>query len=232
MLLLAPLPARAVKGGLTTKMKSDVQRAYDLAAEAYADRLFGELAHKPFDRAMLDRIVEKVGATEKICDMGCGPGQIARYLKDRGADASGIDLSSGMIENARRLNPDIEFIQGDMRALESVTEATFAGIVAAYAIVNIPRDQLPLVFREFRRILIPDGTLLLSFHVGHENEVRRVTDLFGAAVELDFFFYSPATVKDLLADAGFVLDDAIERDPYPEVEAQTRRCYLLAHRIS
>ncbi len=38
-------------------MKSNVQRAYDEAAEAYADRLFDELARKPFDRAMLDRIV-------------------------------------------------------------------------------------------------------------------------------------------------------------------------------
>lgn len=90
-------------------MKSPVQRAYDDAARAYADRLFGELAHEPFDRAMLDRIAGQVGDARLICDMGCGPGQIARYLKDRGALTVGIDLSAGMIESARRLNPDIEF---------------------------------------------------------------------------------------------------------------------------
>jgi hypothetical protein len=57
-------------------MKLDVQRAYDLAAPAYANKLFGELANKPFDRAMLDRMIEQVGDAGKICDMGCGPGQI------------------------------------------------------------------------------------------------------------------------------------------------------------
>ncbi len=111
--------------GGSKRMKSDVQNVYDDAAEAYADRLFGELANKPFDRAMLDRVIEKVGDAGKICDMGCGPGQIARYLKDRGAQAMGIDLSAGMIESARRLNPDIEFIKGDMRALESVADSTW-----------------------------------------------------------------------------------------------------------
>jgi ubiquinone/menaquinone biosynthesis C-methylase UbiE len=209
-------------------MKSAVQRAYDDAARVYADHLFGELAHKPFDRAMLDRIVEQVGNAGKICDMGCGPGQIARYLKDRGAQTVGVDLSAGMIENARRLNSDIEFAQGDMRALDAVADSAFAGIVAAYAIVNIPRDQLPLVFREFQRILRPDGILLLSFHVG--DEVRHVTDVHGTPVELDFFFYPPVLMQDLLAAAGFSIDDAVERDPYPDVEAQTRRCYIFARR--
>jgi SAM-dependent methyltransferase len=175
---------------------------------------------------MLDRMVERVGDAGRICDIACGPGQVARYLKDRGAQTVGFDLSAGMIENARRLNPDIEFVQGDMRALDAVADAAFAGIVAAYAIVNIPRDQLPLVFREFRRILRTDGILLLSFHVG--DEVRHITDLHGTPVELDFFFYSPATVKALMADAGFTVDESIEREPYPDVEAQTRRCYIFA----
>jgi hypothetical protein len=36
-------------------------------------------------------------------------------------------------------------------------------------------------------------------------------------------------MKAHLAKAGFVLEEAIERDPYPEqIEAQTRRAYLLA----
>jgi ubiquinone/menaquinone biosynthesis C-methylase UbiE len=133
-----------------------------------------------------------------------------------------------MIESARRLNPDIEFVRGDMRALDAVADSAFAAIVAAYAIVNIPRDELPLVFREFRRILRPEGVLLLSFHVG--DEVRHVTDLHGTPVELDFYFYPPAIVKALLTDAGFTIDDAIEREPYPDVEAQTRRCYIFARR--
>jgi ubiquinone/menaquinone biosynthesis C-methylase UbiE len=209
-------------------MESNVQASYDLAARAYADRLYGELAGKPFDREMLDRMIEKVGGIGTICDLGCGPGQIARYLKDRGADVMGIDLSPGMIAEARRLNPDIDFVQGDMRALDGVSSSAFGGIVAAYAIVNVSPAELPSVFREFERVLRPGGMLLLSFHVG--DEVRHVTDLFGVAAELDFFFYRPETIITILSEAGFVLEEAIERDPYPHIEAQTRRAYLFARR--
>src|SRR5579864_4976455 len=106
--------------GQLDNMASGLQQSYDRVAQEYARRIYGELANKPFDRKMLDWLVEKVNRTGPICDMGCGPGQIARYLAEHGAQASGIDLSPGMIEEARRLNPDIPFQVGDMRALTGV----------------------------------------------------------------------------------------------------------------
>ena len=44
-----------------------------------------------------------------VCDMGTGPGHIARYLYTQGAEVCGIDLSPEMVAQARRLNPEIEF---------------------------------------------------------------------------------------------------------------------------
>ena len=79
----------------------------------------------------------------------------------------GLDLSPGMIEQARQLNPDISFQVGDMMALEFGDES-LAGIVAFYAVVNIPHDFLLSVFREMARVLQPGGLLLLSFHIGDE----------------------------------------------------------------
>jgi trans-aconitate methyltransferase len=50
--------------------------------------------------------------------MGCGPGQVARYLRDAGATIFGLDLSPRMLEQARQFNPDIAFREGNMLSLE------------------------------------------------------------------------------------------------------------------
>src|SRR5690242_6976849 len=96
----------------------DLQASYDAVAEEYARRIFDELQHKPLDRQLLDRFADEVQATTPVGDLGCGPGHVARYLHERGVRVIGIDLSPGMIEQARRLNPGMIFQQGNMLALD------------------------------------------------------------------------------------------------------------------
>src|SRR5215813_363013 len=100
----------------------DLQTSYDRVAKEYVERIFNELENKPLDRALLDELARKVQGLGPVCDLGCGPGQIARYLQSRGAEVLGIDLSPSMIEQARQLNPGIEFKQGNMLALEIADE--------------------------------------------------------------------------------------------------------------
>src|SRR6202043_1249562 len=104
----------------------------------YAAEFENELKRKPFDRKMLDWLVEKTEGSAPICDLGCGPGQVARYLHTRGAAACGIDLSPEMVKCAQRLNPSIPFQQGDMLALARVADSTFRGIAAFYSIIHVP----------------------------------------------------------------------------------------------
>src|SRR4030095_9555913 len=110
-------------------MIDDLQRSYDAVAEDYTRNFRDELDHKPFDRKMLDWLIEKVGSNGTICDLGCGPGQIAAYLHAQGANACGIDLSNEMVHQAQRLNPNIPFKQGNMLSLDY-----FGGIAAFYSI--------------------------------------------------------------------------------------------------
>ena len=204
-----------------------VRESYDRLAEEYARRIFTELQHKPLDRELLDRFAAEVRGRGEICDMGCGPGHVARYLRDAGATVFGLDLSRGMLEQARSLNPGILFRQGNMMALD-IPDETVAGIAAFYAIVNIPKESLPSVFREMERILQPGGLLLLGFHCGdeaiHENE------LWGQPISMDFFLFQPAEIRRYLESAGLVIEEIIERDPYPEVEYPSRRAYIFARK--
>src|SRR5579863_492371 len=146
---------------------NSIRQSYDRLAEEYTRRIADELRHKPLDRELLDRFAKQTKGRGEVCDMGCGPGHVARYLRDAGASVFGLDLSPGMLEQARKLNPDISFREGNMLALD-IPDGTLAGITAFYAIVNIPKQSLPVVFREFQRVLRPGGRLLLAFHAGNE----------------------------------------------------------------
>jgi hypothetical protein len=94
--------------------------------------------------------------------------------------------------------------------------------------VYLTPAQLRPAVQGFREALRSGGRLLLSFHIGRE--VKHVDDLWGYAVDLDFVFFQPEEITDLLKAAGFLIDAVLERGPYPEVEVQTRRAYLLATR--
>lgn len=205
----------------------DLQQGYDRVAAAYTERVFGELAHKPFDRELLDRFAERVRPLGPVCDLGCGPGHVARYLHERGLIATGVDLSPAMVNEAQHLNPGIVFRQGSMLELD-FPDAAFGGITAFYSIIHVPRDLLPRAFAEMHRTLRPGGLLLLAFHIGQDDV--HLDEWMDQKVSLDFYFFDRAAIERLLTEAGFVVEEARERPPYPDVEAQTTRAYVLARR--
>src|SRR5512138_453465 len=133
------------------KQIQDTQSSYDAVASDYAERFKDEMDDKPFDRDCLDRLAREVGALGPICDMGCGPGQIARYLHRQGVATLGVDLSPRMVAEAQRLNSEIPFHQGDMLALPD-EDNSWGGIAAFYCIIHIPRPKIVDALREVRRV--------------------------------------------------------------------------------
>jgi SAM-dependent methyltransferase len=205
-----------------------VRESYDRLSDEYARRIYGELAHKPLDRELLDRFARDTSGG-LVCDVGCGPGHVARYVYEAGAKkVTGLDLSLRMVEIARELNPAIEFEVGDMLALPFANDS-LAGIAAFYAIVNIPETSLPTVVGEMYRVLRKGGLLLLAFHIGGDS--LFVDELWGHRVTMNFYFFKTEAIVRLLAAAGFSIEDTIEREPYaPEVEHQSRRAYIFARK--
>ncbi len=204
-----------------------LQASYDRVAEEYAARFFDELAHKPLDRALLDCFAEQVRELGPVAELGCGPGQIARYLRERGVSILGIDLSAEMVALARRLTPEITFRQGTMLALD-VEDGAWGGIVAFYSIIHLPPDDLPQALAEFHRALRPGGLVLLSFHVGDERV--HADEFLGKPVAIDAYFYQPETIEGHLRAAGFTIEARLERQPYVAVEYPSRRGYLFARK--
>jgi SAM-dependent methyltransferase len=205
----------------------DTQTSYDRVADEYVRRISDELKNKPLDRQLLDRFAENVRNLGAACDIGCGPGHVARYLHERGVKICGVDISTEMVERACRLAPGVEFRQGDMMALDVPDEA-WAGIVAFYSVIHIPRMDVVHALRELRRVLRPGGLLLLSFHIG-DNSIH-LDEWWEHQVCIDFFFFQSAEMESYLTSAGFEIEEIIEREPYPDVEHQSRRSYIFARR--
>ena len=214
-------------------MESDnlrtIREDYDRLAEQYAIHIAGELQHKPLDRELLERFAAQVRGRGQVCDMGCGPGHVARYLHNAGVNIFGLDLSPGMLEQARKLNPGIRFREGNMLALD-LPNASLAGIAAFYAIVNLPKDWLPVVFQEMLRVLQPHGLLLLAFHIG--DQVLQEEQLWGVRISMSFLLFELTEIQRILTQAGLLLEETVVRDPYPEVEYPSRRAYIFARKNS
>jgi SAM-dependent methyltransferase len=201
--------------------------SYDRIAEEYATRIYGELAGKPLDRKLLDRFAEQVKPIGPACDLGCGPGQVGRYLFDRGLETVGCDVSPEMLTVARRLNPLMNFELADMLALDFAPER-WGGIAAFYSLIHVPRAEMVRALRDLRASLRPNGLLLAAFHIGSEDIHRD--DMWDIPVDLDFLVFQPQDMAGYIQQAGFTIEEIIEREPYPDVEHPSRRCYIFARK--
>jgi SAM-dependent methyltransferase len=184
--------------------------SYDTVAVDYASLLADELAAKPLDRAMLGAFAEHVTADGggPVADLGCGPGRVTAYLRDIGLPAFGVDLSPGMVAEARRRHPDLRFDVGTMSALD-LADGSLRGALAWYSLVHTPPEELGLYVAEFHRVLAPGGHLLLAFKVGDERV--RLEHAYGHPVDLDVYRFSPERVAGLLVRTGFEVSARLVR---------------------
>jgi ubiquinone/menaquinone biosynthesis C-methylase UbiE len=210
---------------MDSETKKTIAEFYNLFSAEYSQKYFHELDHKPFDREVLDTFCSMIPAHGTVCDIGCGPGEIAVYLRSHGCKVIGIDLSEEMIREARRLSPDIPFEVGDMTRLR-FADNSLAGITAFYAIVHCTYDDALDAFREFHRVLQAGGILLLTFHIG--TDVLHLEKGTTEVVAVDFRFLDPAEISRRLVEAGFTIEERTTRPPYPDVEFNSTRAVIRA----
>jgi ubiquinone/menaquinone biosynthesis C-methylase UbiE len=152
---------------------ADTRTSYDTVAASYRELTRHILDEAPEEREALALFAGLVRARGggPVADVGCGTGRITAHLRELGLDVFGIDLSPGMIEVARRDHPGVRFDLGSMTDL-ALAEASVTGLVAWYSLIHIPDDEIGSVLAHFRRVLVPGGPLLLSFHVGDASHLK------------------------------------------------------------
>ena len=202
---------------MTDAWLSGTRSSYDIDASGYAEKVRGLLDEMPYLRASLTLFAEMVDGAGggPVADVGCGPGYVTGFLHDLGVDAFGIDLSPEMIAIARRDHPELRFDVGTMTDLD-LEDDTIAGIVAFWSVIHVPDHAVPTVFEQFRRVLRPQGLLLVGFHVG--DETRHTSEGYaGRPINVDTHRRRPSTIRGWLRDAGFTIEAELVLRPDDDV---------------
>ncbi|MET8358946.1 class I SAM-dependent methyltransferase [Micromonospora sp. NPDC005171] len=175
-------------------METDtVRQAYTSVADLYIE-LFGTGQQVDADDfALIGRhLASRPG---RVLDLGCGPGHLTGYLRELGVDAMGMDLVPEFIAHARAAHPGVEFQLGSMERLD-VADGSIDGILAWYSLIHLPPPELDDVLKEFRRVLVPAGRLVLGVFDAEE------VGAFDHKV-MTAYRWPPDEISERLARAGF-----------------------------
>lgn len=183
--------------------RNAVRRAWDDVAETYAASRDPDGS----DADLLDDLLARLPADPTVLDVGCGDG--ARTLANLPDGSIGLDVSGRSLELARETVPGARLVHGEMSELPFGADH-FDAITAYHAVFHVPRGDHPAVYREFARVLRPEGRLLMTLPGGRFETVRR--GWMGGRM----FFSAPGRDRTIgqLREAGFTdIETTTATDP-------------------
>ena len=160
---------------------------------------------------------------ERVLDVGCGTGLIARRAAEAVGDdgsVTGVDLSPEMIEFASSLpraeGASTDWRQGDATALP-FADGEFDVVLCQLALMFV--EDRPAAISEMHRVLVPGGRVVIStagampptFELMERAIVEHISTDLAGFVRMVFSMHEPDAHVTLLRDAGF---DAVESRIY------------------
>ena len=184
--------------------KQESRDEFDRVARDYDDKsAFYYRLTRWCDDAIIDRI-GKAPAFNRLLDVGCGTGVLLQKLNlcYPNAHLDGVDLSQQMLDIAAQRLPDaVTLKQGDAENLP-YEDAQFDIIVCASSFHHYPNPTQAL--KEFRRILVPNGLLILC-DMALPGLIRWAANhiVFRLKHSGDVHTYSQREITELAEKCGF-----------------------------
>ena len=135
-----------------SKMFDDVANRYD-----FLNDLLSLGRTKAWRRAVTSIIAPKPGM--KILDIAAGTGSSSRPLVDKGAEVTALDFSRGMIEQGRKQNKNINFVQGDALKLP-FEDNSFEVTTISFGLRNTSSTEIAL--KEALRVTKDGGRIVVA----------------------------------------------------------------------
>lgn len=153
----------------------------------------------------------RVTADTRLLDIGCGSGGALRMARLRGADVAGLDVAPDLLEIATDRLPHAELRRGDMEYLP-FEDGVFDTVTNINSIMYA--DDPSSAIREARRVLVPDGRLVMAVWAEPERcEFRHIVEALRGLLP------SPPTGEGPFTLAGDgALESVMEAEGFEPVE--------------
>jgi predicted TPR repeat methyltransferase len=155
------------------------------------------LEQRALSAGLRDRLASRKMA---LLDFACGTGRILGHLHTHMASVTGVDVSSSMMEVARKVAPGAELIEADLTREDVLGDRRFDLITAFRFFPNAEPDLRRSILGVLARHLTPDGLLVFNNHKNRNSLIHRISRLLGREVARGTMSHDE--VEALLADAG------------------------------
>jgi len=127
-----------------------------------------------------NRLTSYIKSGQKVLDLGCGTGTLTIKAAQKSAKVKGIDVNSQMLEIARKrtikanLTENIELYEMGVAELRSEESESYDVVMSGLCFSELTENELVCTLKEVRRILKPDGLLLIADEVRPTSIFKKV----------------------------------------------------------
>ena len=127
-----------------------------------------------------DRLTSYIKKEQKVLDLGCGTGALTLRAAKKGAKVKGIDINPQMLEIAQKrtikknLIQNIELCEMGVAELGSEESESYEVVMSGLCFSELSEDELIYTLKEIKRILKPEGLLLIADEVTPKNISKKI----------------------------------------------------------
>jgi ubiquinone/menaquinone biosynthesis C-methylase UbiE len=190
-----------------------IKHSYNIAGKNYYKLFHDDINKHKYDQQLLSKFLTLLDEEPIICDLGCGPAaQYSGFIKESCKEVHAVDISENNIKIAQEKHSNIKYHCSDMTKTEFKNNF-FNGLLSFYSLFHIPKSETYTVFKEFYRILKPNGVLLLVTHKGnYENTFTDIWDHTNLSIFANFHMENE--IEKPVLKNGFNIIDLYSKKAY------------------